>query len=1199
MAQDDQTALLVSLEARVDSFEKAFNRASQVADSKWSAIEKRTKEAGDRMSEAMGDVGDKVAKVFAGVGIGLGLSELIEMADAYSKLQTQINNAVGSQEKGAAAMERLNAVARQTYTSIDQVGNAFAQNSTILTSLGFSTNTQIRYQQALTEALKLSGTEGDKAAEVQNILTRALETGSLSGKQLATVMTDASVVAQALATGLGVPVAKLNLLGQQGKITSDVIVQSLVGSLTKLNAAMSARPATMADAITVLKNAISDYVGRTAQASGVTATFVNSATFLASHFNNIADGALAAAAILASSYVPVLARAAAAQLEVVATNPFLALATAIGAAVVWLNTFGADIKPIQGDVATLGDYSAAVWADMKSGAQTAAQIATQAFVSMASLISEALGGTSVSMQDLEQYAIQAANVVIGAFKLAYDNVVITWTKLPAAVADAAISAMNAMIGMIEGALNTIIAGVNKAVDAINSVGNAAGVNLGQVGSVSLGRIANAYAGAGDAAGKAYAAALQDAASTDVGKALSTLKAQADEHAKERLAEAAKERAADQSLNAPDNPINPQSSKDANAFEAAMREQQQNLQKLQAEMAERQSLAGSGADPEQIQAAVSRAETAQNLLNKAQQAGLDINDQLVSRIATLADTYSKASAEAQALAKSEQEAQQRAQELSTAGEGFFKTFVNDIVQGKSASDALRAALTSLSEKMLDMGMNSLWESMMNSGGKSVFNSLGNLFAPAVGIKPEYAPGSSLAGLQAAAKTLNAATVTMSAGVVNLSGAGVGGLQSVPGAMNVNVAGVGGTTLQPVAETASSLPTLAQPGVASLVPGAGALALGGAGVAAGALDNSSQSAFINTAYQKALSMGMGDAQARLAASQAAQETGFGLHVPGNNLFGIKASPGQPSQTLMTTENVDGQNISIPQNFRAYDSVDSSFADYQTTLQKDWPGAANAPTFDQALQGLKIGQPGGYATDPNYLSELTKNNSLINPQNAASSLQAEASSAEQELTQNTQKMASQFQSAVPQFAQLGSSATSLTGPLSQADSGINAFGSSIGSLSKDLTADLGGVAGPGSLAFADGGAVRGPGSGTSDSIPAYLSDGEFVVNAEATRKHGALLNAINSGRVPKFASGGFVSARPANSNESGAGATFGDLYVNVNTTGSSGNSQQDQAHAQMVGKAISDALDQKLGDWARNQMRPGGMINQSTLRRMTGSR
>lgn len=48
------------------------------------------------------------------------------------------------------------------------------------------------------------------------------------------------------------------------------------------------------------------------------------------------------------------------------------------------------------------------------------------------------------------------------------------------------------------------------------------------------------------------------------------------------------------------------------------------------------------------------------------------------------------------------------------------------------------------------------------------------------------------------------------------------------------------------------------------------------------------------------------------------------------------------------------------------------------------------------------------------------------------------------------------------------------------------------------------------ATGGYISGRGSGTSDSIPAWLSNGEFVVNAAQTARFRPLLEAINSGRL-----------------------------------------------------------------------------------------
>ncbi|WP_257129431.1 phage tail length tape measure family protein [Burkholderia sp. FL-7-2-10-S1-D7] len=72
-----------------------------------------------------------------------------------------------------------------------------------------------------------------------------------------------------------------------------------------------------------------------------------------------------------------------------------------------------------------------------------------------------------------------------------------------------------------------------------------------------------------------------------------------------------------------------------------------------------------------------------------------------------------------------------------------------------------------------------------------------------------------------------------------------------------------------------------------------------------------------------------------------------------------------------------------------------------------------------------------------------------------------------------------------------------------------------------------------FASGGAISGPGTGTSDSIPAMLSNGEFVVNAASTKKYRSLLESINSGHMAHFATGGIASSlAPSPAPMSGSG-------------------------------------------------------------------
>jgi hypothetical protein len=88
---------------------------------------------------------------------------------------------------------------------------------------------------------------------------------------------------------------------------------------------------------------------------------------------------------------------------------------------------------------------------------------------------------------------------------------------------------------------------------------------------------------------------------------------------------------------------------------------------------------------------------------------------------------------------------------------------------------------------------------------------------------------------------------------------------------------------------------------------------------------------------------------------------------------------------------------------------------------------------------------------------------------------------------------------------------------------------------------VASP-SIRAAEGGLIRGPGDETSDSIPAMLSDGEFVVNARSTRLFQPILAAINSSAdIPGFAMGGLADKkdRPSKDNSQNIAEAIGNVF------------------------------------------------------------
>lgn len=87
---------------------------------------------------------------------------------------------------------------------------------------------------------------------------------------------------------------------------------------------------------------------------------------------------------------------------------------------------------------------------------------------------------------------------------------------------------------------------------------------------------------------------------------------------------------------------------------------------------------------------------------------------------------------------------------------------------------------------------------------------------------------------------------------------------------------------------------------------------------------------------------------------------------------------------------------------------------------------------------------------------------------------------------------------------------------------------------------------IGLASGGFVRGPGTSTSDSIPAMLSNGEYVLNAAAVERLGVSnLNRLNNGGSIGYADGGLAVPRFNGFNTSSngfSGSLTGNNSVNV---------------------------------------------------------
>jgi len=89
---------------------------------------------------------------------------------------------------------------------------------------------------------------------------------------------------------------------------------------------------------------------------------------------------------------------------------------------------------------------------------------------------------------------------------------------------------------------------------------------------------------------------------------------------------------------------------------------------------------------------------------------------------------------------------------------------------------------------------------------------------------------------------------------------------------------------------------------------------------------------------------------------------------------------------------------------------------------------------------------------------------------------------------------------------------------------------------------------------GGYIGRGLRNADSIPAFMSGGEFVMNNKAVRKYGlGLMNRLNGGYIPAYQSGGSVAESPASTLGSMGGANTNNISININMGQSGGSASE----------------------------------------------
>ena len=476
-----------------------------------------------QLRDQAGQVGAVLSRIGGAIGVGLGVRELVEVADQYKNLQARLRLAVASQEEFNRADAALFEIAQRNRAPLAETVTLYARLAPSVQALGRSQADVLAATDAIGQAVSLSGASSEAAAGALLQLGQAFASGQLRGEEFNSVIEQTPRLAQAIADGMGVPLGSLRKLAEEGKITSKAVLDALLKQRGRLAEEYASLPDTVSGALTRLKNAFQRAFGERDANSGLTAGLAQAIQLVAQHLELLIDLAgvvlVAAFGRMAGAFATSIAAAraeAAARLANLRTLEAEALARVrvADAALAQARAQGLATSALVTDAA-----KARLQASAATNAVTQAVASTSLLGRAAGLLRGALallGGpiglivTSVTLLAGVLYSARNAVVEFGGKTASIKQIVVATWDLVVEKASEVISALGRLVGandlswarvreVMVGALKTIGTAirtmVNGVIGAFNAVGSVAGITA----AFLVERFRNAFSDIGELA----------------------------------------------------------------------------------------------------------------------------------------------------------------------------------------------------------------------------------------------------------------------------------------------------------------------------------------------------------------------------------------------------------------------------------------------------------------------------------------------------------------------------------------------------------------------------------------------------------------------------------------------------------------------------------------------------------------------------
>lgn len=193
---------------------------------------------------------------FLSLGGALALHQYISMVDDLKLVEGRLRLVTSSTEDLIKVQGDLYDIATRARTGFSSTATLYTKLARSTKELGYDQNQLLQVTETISKAMIVSGASADEAGRAMIQLSQGLAAGVLRGQDLRSVIEQTPRLAEAIANGMGVTLGKLRELGEQGKITAQQVIKSLLSQKDVIENEFSQMPTTVGQALSVLNNEI-------------------------------------------------------------------------------------------------------------------------------------------------------------------------------------------------------------------------------------------------------------------------------------------------------------------------------------------------------------------------------------------------------------------------------------------------------------------------------------------------------------------------------------------------------------------------------------------------------------------------------------------------------------------------------------------------------------------------------------------------------------------------------------------------------------------------------------------------------------------------------------------------------------------------------------------------------------------------------